>query len=351
MKQRGLSRRDAREVVNFFSGLSTGCVSTPQKIVMVERLNELSAREACFRNAQLKGRYEEWLAQWQARNGTNAMPRRNPFPARSALNFSAVDFRSVLGCADKLLSIYFDTSEEWGNTVRGRYVLSVARALEILDSPDAHTYGCVMVAPGFNWAYDKIKRQSLRSQLVAEKERFVAEGAWTTDVELLKRELAAKPSFTLSDCLNGNARALVMLAVLALIMVGCARVEPAVWERDTLFNVYEHVLSATARAYDMPYPFHLDAKVDFWRLGRTHGRQTNMVADYVDAKYYDSSEEAVFAGFVVYYIQKRADRRAVWKAIANNDRMSKFFAPALQMEIARAIETDGPRRGHNTHER
>lgn len=351
MKQQGMSRSGAREVVNFFSGLSTGRVSTPQKMVMVELLNELSEREACVRNSQLKGQYEEWLAQWQARNGTNAKPRRNPFPARGALNFSVVDFRSVLGCADKLLSVYFDTSEKWGNTVRGRYVLSVARALEIMGSSEAHTYGTVMVAPGFNFAYDPIKRHSLWSRLVAERERFVAEGVWPDSIEALKRELSSKPSYTISDCLKGNARALVMLSVLAKLMVGCAKDEPAVWERDTLFNVYEHVLSASVRLYDVPYPFHLDAKVDYFRLGRTHMRQCNMVSDYVDAKYYDSSEAALFAGFVMYYIQKRDDRRTVWKAIAGNERMAKFFTPVLQMEIAKAIERDRPRRETNTHER
>ena len=352
--QGGVSLTVARDVVEFFSRMSDGAqgaeiVSAQQKAV--RQLNALSEREACVRNAQLKGWYEEWLAKWQARNGTNAKPRRNPFPARGALNFSAVDFRSVLGCADKLLSVYFDTSEKWGNTVRGRYVLSVARALEILDSPDAHTYGCVMVAPGFNFAYDPIKRHSLWSRLVAEKERFVAEGVWPDTIEALKQELSSMPSYTISDCLKGNARALVMLSVLAKLMVGCAKDEPAVWERDTLFNVYEHVLSASVRLYDVPYPFHLDAKVDYFRLGRTHMRQCNMVSDYVDAKYYDSSEAALFAGFVTYYIQKRDDRRTVWKAIAGNERMAKFFTPVLQMEIAKAIERDRPRRETNTHER
>lgn len=338
MKQQGMSRSGAREVVNFFSGLSAGRVSTPRKMVMVELLNELSEREACVRNAKLKGQYEEWLAQWQARNGANVKPRRNPFQIRKAIDYSQVDFREVCGCADKLFAVYLDNGGLWGGIVQDRYIVSVARALEILNSPEAHKYGCVQLVSGFNWAYDPLKRNCLWSRLQMEKTMFVEQGLWPRDVERLIRELSEKPSFTISDCLGGNGRALVMLAVLARLMVGCAKDEPAIFEHDELFKVYEHILCATMRSYELAFPFHLDITTDYLRLGRTHARQNCMVMDYIDGEFHDTSEKVVFGCLVVKYLLERVDRVAVWKSIVGNERMAKFFDPVQLSEIGRLVE-------------
>lgn len=343
MKKLGnISRTVARDAVEFFSSLSDAAhngadiVSLQKKLM--EQLNALSDREACVRNAQLKGQYEEWLAQWQARNGTNAKPRRNPFQIRNAIDYSRIDFREVCGCADKLFAVYLDNGGMWGAIVRDRYIVSVARALEILNSPEAHKYGCVQLVSGFNWAYDPLKRNSLWSRLQTEKKMFVEQGLWPKDVEKLKRELSGKPSFTLSDCMAGAGRALVMLAVLARVMVVCAKNESAIWEHDKLFKVYEHILCATMRSYSLAFPFHLDIKTDYLRQGRTHDRQNCMVMDYLDGRFYDMSEQIVFGGFVAHYLQEHVDRAAVWESIVGNERMAKFFSPVQLSEIGRMVE-------------
>lgn len=343
MKKLGnISRTVARDVVEFFSRLSGAAlngvdiVSSQQKLV--RQLNALSEREACVRNAQLKGRYEEWLAQWQARNGTNAMPRRNPFQIRNAIDYSRIDFREVCGCADKLFAVYLDNGGMWGGIVQDRYVVSVSRALEILNSPEAHKYGCVQLVSGFNWAYDPLKRNSLWSRLQMEKKMFVEQGLWPDDIEALKRKLSERPSFTISDCLGGAGRALIMLAVLARIMVVCAKNESAIWEHDKLFKVYEHILCATMRSYSLAFPFHLDIKTDYLRQGRTHARQNCMVMDYLDGRFYDMSEQIVFGGFVAHYLQEHVDRTAVWESIVGNERMAKFFSPVQLSEIGRMVE-------------
>ena len=339
-KQGDFSRTVARDAVDFFSSLSGAAwgadiVSAQQKLV--RQLNALSEREACVRNSQLKGQYEEWLAQWQARNGTNAKPRRNPFSIRKAIDYSRIDFRDVCGCADKLFAVYLDNDGLWGAIVRDRYIVSVARALEILNSPEAHKYGCVQLVSGFNWAYDPLKRNCLWSRLQTEKKMFVEQGLWPKDVEKLTRELSAKPSFTIADCM-GAGRALIMVAVLARVMVVSAKNESAIWEHDKLFKVYEHILCATMRSYSLAFPFHLDIKTDYLRLGRTRARQNCMVMDYIDGKFYDASERVVFGGFVAHYLQEHVDRAAVWKSIVGNERMAKFFSPVQLSEIGRMVE-------------
>ena len=342
MKQKNMNRAGARDIIEFFSHLSGAAlngadiVSAQRK--MVTRLNDLSAQEASVQNAQAKELYRDWLTKWQAKNSTTAMPRRNPFSIRKAIDYSRIDFRDVCGCADKLFAVYLDNGGLWGGIVRDRYIVSVARALEILNSPEAHKYGCVQLVSGFNWAYDPLKRNSLWSRLQTEKKMFVEQGLWPKDVEKLKRELSEKPSFTISDCMGGDGRALIMLAVLARVMVVCAKNESAIWEHDKLFKVYEHILCATMRSYSLAFPFHLDIKTDYLRQGRTHARQNCMVMDYLDGRFYDMSEQIVFGGFVAHYLQEHVDRAAVWKSIVGNERMAKFFSPVQLSEIGRMVE-------------
>lgn len=301
------------------------------------RLNELSASEAEAQNVSSRAMYADWLNLWHARNGEDATPKRNPYPAKKALHYDDIDFHLILDAADKLFSIYLDGGDEWGAIVRDRYIVSVARALEILHSPEAHKYGCVELTSGFVWAYDPVKRSHLRARLNAEKEYFEKKGEWPEDVESLKRTLSERQSFTISDCLSGNARALVMLAVLARLMVSCAVHDADLWRRDTLFKVYEHMLSASMRSYDLSFPFHLDIASDYLRLGRTHDRQNNMVSDYIDAKYYDSSEKTLFGGFVAYYLLSQVDCKNIWTAIRSNEQMKKFFVEAQIHEITSAV--------------
>lgn len=360
MKQRnGIGREIAHNAVDFFCRLRGG-VGGPSGIAgmkenvinsvrqrFVLQLNALSAREAGERNALAEKQYAEWLVQWQAKNNTATKPRRNPYPTRKAIDYSNVDFKEVFKCAEKLLGIYLDEGE-WGAMVRDRYMLSVARALEIMNSPEAHKYGCVQLCSGVSWAYDPLSRHSLWTRLNAEKKRFQAQGVWPPDVERLKQDLAARPSFTISDCLNGNSRALVMLAVLARLMVGCAK-DPAVWERNALFKLYEHILCATMRSYDQAFPFHLDMTTDHLRLGRTHDRQNNLVSDYLSAKFFDGTEQLFFAGAIAYFLQGRTDRQEVWRGIAGNERLAKFFTPTMAGEISRSIECVRPWYKSNAH--
>ena len=344
MKQKNMNRTGARDVIEFFSRWSRATlngvdiVSAQRK--MVTWLNDLSAQEASAQNAQAKELYRDWLAKWQAKNSTTAMPRRNPFQIRKAIDYSRIDFREVCGCADKLFAVYLDNGGMWGAIVRDRYIVSVARALEILNSPEAHKYGCVQLVSGFNWAYDPLKRNSLWSRLQMEKKGFVEQGWWPDgdDIETLKRKLSERPSFTISDCVGGDGRALVMLAVLARLMVGCAKNESAIWAHDELFKVYVHILCATMRVYELAFPWHLDITTDYLRLGRTHARQTCMVMDYINGRFYDASERMVFGGFVTHYLQERVDRAAVWKSIVGNERMAKFFDSVQLSEIGCMVE-------------
>ena len=340
-KQGNISRTVARDAVEFFSSLSGAAwgadiVSAQQKLV--RQLNALSEREACARNVQLKGQYDEWLVQWQARNGTNARPRRNPFSIRKAIDYSRIDFREVFDCADKLFAVYLDNGGLWGGIVQNRYIVSIARALKILNSPEAHKYGCVQLVSGFNWAYDPLKRNSLWSRLQTEKKMFVEQGLWPKDVEKLTRELSDMPSFTITDCMAGAGRALVMLAVMARLLVSCAKNESAIWEHDKLFKLYEHILCATMRSYELAFPWHLDIKTDYLRLGRTHDRQKCLLMDNLHGRFYDISEKVVFGGFVAHYLLERVDRAAVWKAIVGNERMVKFLDPVQLSEIGRMVE-------------
>ena len=144
----------------------------------------------------------------------------------------------------------------------------------------------------------------------------------------LKAKLAAGPSCTIDDLMSGESRILVMVAVFARLMVHTAVAHAALWERRAdLFAFFTHILIASNRDFDLPFPWHLDiTSASYLRTGRTHTRQTNVVDDIVDGAFLDESERALFIVFVAHYIARQADAGQILGAISSSTRMKAYFA-------------------------
>lgn len=145
------------------------------------------------------------------------------------------------------------------------------------------------------------------------------------------RLLSSGRCYAIEDSqLSGEARVLVMVAILARLLVHTAVGQPSLWELKTdLFSFYTHILEASNRDFDLPFPWHLGiATGSYLRTGRTHARQTNVVDDFVKGKFYDESERMVFIIFVAHYLAQQKDPQSVLRAVAGSPSMLKFFAEA-----------------------
>ena len=173
-------------------------------------------------------------------------------------------------------------------------------------------------------------RKGLRIRLEAEKDRFVKEGVWPKDIAAFSKELLKSQSFTICDIGPARIRVLAMIAVFARLMVHTASVFPELWEqRPDLFSFFTHILYATNHSFDRPFPWHLDIASDsYLRLGRSRDRQTNVVDDILDGKFYDESERTVFIVFVAHYLaaQPPSARLSIFHAIGRSERMKAYFA-------------------------
>jgi len=141
-------------------------------------------------------------------------------------------------------------------------------------------------------------------------------------------KLEAGPSCTIDDLMSGESRILVMIAVFARLMVHTAVAYASLWERRAdLFSFFEHILIASNRDFDFPFPWHLDIMSgSYLRTGRTHARQSNVDDDIVDGRFYDESERLLFIVFVAHYLAQRKDAGQILDAILASSRMKSYFA-------------------------
>ena len=294
-------------------------------------LSELSARCAEGQNEAASQAHKQWMADWRRRKGAKVDPHRNRFPFAKSVSYAYDDFASAIESADKLWDFYFTEDA----VVRDRWIVSIARVLEIMDDQDVRRKGNAYFNSTYAWSSDRELRSVLRSRLEAEKLRFVKAGHWPKDMDALRASLLKRPSFSIMDGKLRKTRILVMIAVFARLMVHTALALPALWDRrDDLFSLFTHLLVASNHKFKFPFPWHLDIFSDsYLRLGRTHSRQTNEVDDIVSGKFFDESERMVFIIFVAHYLAGHKDAAATIRAISSIPSMKAFFACG-NMEVA-----------------
>ena len=206
--------------------------------------------------------------------------------------------------------------------------MSIDKALAILSDMDEHHYDKHTFG-NFPWTCTPEMRNGLRTRLEAEKAALGEKELWPDKMDDLKAKLAASPSCTIDDLMSGEARILVMVAVLARLMVHTAVAHAALWERQAdLFAFFTHILVASNRDYELPFPWHLDiTSASYLRTGRTHTRQTNVVDDIVDGAFLDESERALFIVFIAHYLARQRDTAVqVIGTISASSRMKAYFA-------------------------
>ena len=250
--------------------------------------------------------------------------KRNKSPVRKSLSYKNVNFCDVFASAEKLWNFYFTEDE----ICRSRWIVSINRVLEILKLASDNNYGSYTLDKTYSWACTPALRSGLQARLRAERADISDRGFWPEDIEKFKAELNMRPSCTINDMLSGESRILVMIAVLARLMVHSALIYPALWSRrEELFSFYTHILIASNHDFDNPFPCHLDVySGSYLRIGRSHSRQTNVVDDLVDGRFYDESERILFAIFVAHYLAGRDDALDVINAISADPHMRKYFA-------------------------
>ena len=296
---------------------------------IVRYLTRLSAQCAAEQNAAIMHKREQWLKDWRQKNGT-ATPKRNPFPVISPISYKGIDFWAVCAAADKLWDFYFTADEICLN----RWIVSIDQALAILRDMDDNRYVKYTFNTNFVWTCTPETRSGLRARLEAEKAALEEKELWPDNIDEVKAKLAAAPSCTIDGLMSGEARILVMIAVLARLMVHTAVAHAALWERRAdLFAFFTHILVASNRDFELPFPWHLDiASASYLRTGRTHARQTNVVDDIVDGAFLDESERALFIVFVAHYLARQPHAGRTLDAILASSRMKTYFAdrdPAL----------------------
>lgn len=290
---------------------------------IVRYLIDLSSQCAAEKNAAIRGQRDKWLQDWHKKNGAKASPKRVPFSTISPISYKGIDFGEVCAAADKLWNFYFTADDVCLN----RWIVSIDTALDILRDMDEHhhdkhTFG------NFPWTCTPEMRKGLSARLEAEKAAFEEKELWPDSIENLKANLAAEPSCTIEDLMSGESRILVMVAVFARLMVHTAVAHAALWERRAdLFAFFTHILIASNRDFDLPFPWHLDiTSASYLRTGRTHTRQTNVVDDIVDGAFLDESERALFIVFVAHYLARQSNAVLILDAILASSQIKAYFA-------------------------
>ena len=291
---------------------------------IVRYLSDLSSQCAAGKNGAIREKREKWLLEWRKKNGASANPKRNPFPTVSPISYKGIDFKEVCAAADKLWDFYFTADDVCFN----RWIVSIDKALAILRYMDENHYVKHTFDTNFTWTCTPEVRSGLHARLEAEKAELDEKELWPDSMDDLKAKLEAGPSCTIDDLMSGEARILVMVAVLARLMVHTAVAHAALWERRAdLFAFFTHILVASNREFDLPFPWHLDiTSASYLRTGRTHTRQTNVVDDIVDGAFFDESERSLFIVFVAHYLSRQAEAGRILDAILASSRLKAYFA-------------------------
>ena len=291
---------------------------------IVRYLTDLSSQCAAEKNAAIMEQREKWLQDWRKKNGAEAKPKRNPFPTVSPISYKGIDFKEVCAAADKLWDFYFTADDVCLN----RWIMSIDKALGLLDYLDENNFVKHTFDTNFNWTCTPEMRNGLRARLEAQKTKLEEKELWPDSMDDLKAQLEAEPSCTIDDLMSGESRILVMVAILARLMVHTAVAHAALWERRAdLFAFFTHILVASNRDFDLPFPWHLDiTSASYLRTGRTHARQTNVVDDIVDGAFLDESERSLFIAFVAHYLSRQTDAVQILGAISASSRMKAYFA-------------------------
>jgi len=282
-------------------------------------LTELSAQCAEATNRRL----EEEKAIRMKQRGVSPQ-KRDRFPAVAPLDYRRMDFAEIVAKADELWNYYFTEDE----ICLKRWIVSIDRVLEIMDDPEVKEYQVAHITKTFSKGYAPDQRSRICQRLEAEKENLVRDGRWPKDLNKLKKELLKHPSLTIDDLLSGEARILIMAAVLARLMVTTALVRPELWEfGGDLFALYTHILVASNHDFDLPFPWHLEVTSgSYLRTGRSHSRQGNVMDDFVEGEFYDESERTVFIVFVAHYLAQQYNADAILRVISETPGMRKFFS-------------------------
>lgn len=252
------------------------------------------------------------------------------------VSYRTVDFKAVWQSAAQIWNFYYTQD----TLCRERWAVSIDRVLTIMDTLKANQFNREVFKSSFRWNYSELSRQILRARLEREKASLQDAGQWPSDMAAARAHLAQSPSCTISDFRSGETRILIMLAVFARLIVHTMRAHPGLWmNRDELFSFFTHILIASKRDYDLPFPWHLDVFTDsYLRVGRTHNRQSNVIDAIVEGRLADEAERQILLAFVAQALKDVARPQEVVTAMETIPVLKTAFGTARLKFLSSAFE-------------
>lgn len=264
--------------------------------------------------------YSVWSALARSRPLEDA---RSTAVSRRQVDYSVFDYKAILEAADLLWNHYFTADK----LCMERWVLSIARAIEIIDKCEKNSFASWRFDTGFVWPCDPDRRRVLRARLTQEKASLVKAGVWPRDMKKMKTAFLSREPLTINTVVEKRSRYYVMLAVFARLMAETAENHPALWNnKDELFSFFIHILIATNEALDYPLPCHLGIYRDsYLRTGRSRTRQRNAVDSIVDGRFGNEAERQIFMMYFAHYLKRSGNGAAIVKAASCEESIVSYF--------------------------
>lgn len=255
--------------------------------------------------------------------------------AKGVVDFSKFDFKAISDSADKLWNHYFSAN----TACMERWVLSIARTLEIIEECDSRNYASWRFKNGFVWPCGENVRRLLRMRLLTEKQRLQKQGVWPRNLERMKSAFLARTPVTIDTVAPKTARYFVMLAVFARLMVETCEVYPGLWSnKEELFSFFMHILTATNDALDYPLPCHLDIFRDsYLRTARSRQRQRNAVDSIVDGRFGSEAERQILLMYLAGYLKRGENGGERLEAIMKEDSIVAYFGKSRMDFLSRSF--------------
>ena len=239
------------------------------------------------------------------------------------MDFSLVDFDAIQKASDNVWNIYF--CQDFENIVKNRYIISLYRAKEILES-GIKKYAGVKISES--------SRTDLLNHVSAELRSLT--GGIEFDRRKEETQFSQKNIFCFADFQPARRRNLVILDIISRLLVATAGKEffALIWHNvDDRIKFITHLLCATHTNLKHPFPFHIGMQGDtVLRISRGID-QRDHISRLAEHKYDNMAENFYFLMSLWKYLSMEQNPLQVLQAIIDNPDLSAFFAPGQLIHL------------------
>ena len=240
------------------------------------------------------------------------------------LNFAAVDFSAIQEASDKTWDVYFDPGYE--SAVKSRYIISLLRAKEILESSKDRYAGIKLVTGAARQELLRYLDEELYSMLGAMEKDLEIE----LDIETEKKAFISQNVYCFADFGPTWQRVIVILDIIARLVVTTAKSEvfAAIWNNiDERIRFITHILSATHSNLEHPFPYHIGLQGDtVLRISRGTDQRDHL-SRLANHEYESLAEQYCFLMSLGKYLQMESTPVKILQTIMDNPALAAFAAP------------------------